>query len=736
MPKWLLSEVKQYIPRAENAQAMVFFAVVISAIALTCGLALEGGRAFVEYRRMQAAADMAAIVGAQALPCTLSDFTCITPAETLACQTAVNNGFSCANGNVLPAGTPVVAAPAAYVPPVTCSPYDPIDYGNDNGDPAPFGNASCKSTPAGLNLYSYMEVKLTDDLGVVPIFNVPIVLSAHAVARHGVPSPKDYAVSQLDKSAAGQLSVSNNFTFFVNGAIFANGVLKPGKNASTTCEGGYFTASNTPDPGTETTFPGGIAGFAPPACYQSDGTTLQTASTPNWDSNLPPITDPYCSSVSAPYLTTVGTDCNNNTFGDSTIPNCTDCTKFGWYYDQTTSTWTQDTKSSNDINKGGSGGDTFELFPGVYGSFQLGSNDHAYLNPGVYTFTGTVSFDKGNLCIFGAPICNSGATPTGQTPPVCGDTTLTWTPGATQGSNATGNQWYYNCSPFGFWDTQLWRPASANATAATVPCASSPTFGPSCSAPTWWDTTKTSSPSVNGRVGGVSSIPLNGATFQFIDPDAKSIGGTGAGNSGLAYYLAAPNPCPGTGTGWVKDATAVSFNNGDPAAQYKYIAASSDTLATTRYGVGYLSPIVANWGWNNGVQNVSASQIYPSMDSKTSGECAPDNLEVWPGEMGGKKGQHIHFAMFDRQANDLFKFAGNQGQSFLGIMYFPGNGVTGPTFDSTGAGAAGGGIPFIYGQLVAWDVTFGGSGAVDLIFRPCNDKEDVCASGLGTQLIQ
>jgi hypothetical protein len=123
------------------------------------------------------------------------------------------------------------------------------------------------------------------------------------------------------------------------------------------------------------------------------------------------------------------------------------------------------------------------------------------------------------------------------------------------------------------------------------------------------------------------------------------------------------------------------------------------------------------------------------MDLKTSGECSPDNLEVWPGEMGGKKGQHLHFAMFDRLDN-LFKFAGNQGQSFMGIMYFPGNGVSGPTVDVTGAGSSGGGIPFILGQLVAWDITFGGNGTVDLIYRPCNDKQDVCATGLGTQLIQ
>jgi hypothetical protein len=57
----------------------------------------------------------------------------------------------------------------------TCSPYDFIDYGNGSS------NASCKSASAPTS-YSYIEVRLQKNFGNVPIFNIPVTLSAHAVA--------------------------------------------------------------------------------------------------------------------------------------------------------------------------------------------------------------------------------------------------------------------------------------------------------------------------------------------------------------------------------------------------------------------------------------------------------------------------------------------------------------------------------------------------------------------------
>lgn len=762
----------------EDAQALVFFALVAMTLAFTTGLAVEGGRLYAQYRQLQSAADLAAIVGAQALPCDVSNSACITAAETAACQAAAKNGVSnCGNGTV----------PGAMVPPKTCSPYDNIDYGNNQGNVA--AQPGCKTSVVGVSDYDYVEVSLQNDLGTIPIFNTPVTLSAHAVARHGVGSPKDFAVSQLDNSSSATgVQTGGNSTFFVNGSTFANGPLKVGGSSSVTtaCDGGYFTHQSSYSVGSTKTFAGGVAGFAPPLCYADDGTTVQTISTNNFDANLPPIHDPYCSSVSPPYVDQgmtfyPPTECDGTQWGGSgyttedmtnkraTIPNCLPCQTFGWYYDITTNTWLQDTTSANDPNFNNSN-DSYEMFPGVYGSLQMSSNTHMYFNPGVYIFTGSVSFDKGNACMFGAPICDSGTDP-GR----CSDVTTTstgyvyWTPGTTAGSSTKANTWYYHCSPYGFYDTYLKRP-TASGQKATVPCPTDGTdltVGPSCIAPTYWDTTLTNSNNIDDGAGGVSSVPVNGMTWVFTIPGSKGgksgIGGNGSGASALAYYVPSPNPCPGTGS--VKSTHQVSFNDGYAGAQFDYQNLDSWTSTPTgpdsptqipmragftagtysggaNGGTYTTSPIVQNWGWTKSAdgtetENVPASQIYPSMDLSIEGECKPDTFEVWPGEFGGNNGQHLHFAWFDRQ-NNLLKFNGNQGQSFLGVIYVPGtqSGVNSNTYDITGSGASGGGVPYIWGQIVAWDLNYSGSGTVDLIYRPCDNKEDVCASGFGTQLIQ
>ena len=167
--------VMRLLRGADRGQTMIFFAILSSALFGTAGLAIEGGRSFVEFRRLQSAADMAAVVGAQGLPCTTTDTTCITNAETLACTYATSNGFSgCTAGGS--------SAPSANVPPTSCSPYDFIDYGNGAT------NSHCQ-TASSPTYYSYIEVKLTDNLGTVPIFNVPVTLSAHAVAKRGPQIP-------------------------------------------------------------------------------------------------------------------------------------------------------------------------------------------------------------------------------------------------------------------------------------------------------------------------------------------------------------------------------------------------------------------------------------------------------------------------------------------------------------------------------------------------------------------
>src|SRR5579863_10549124 len=103
----------------ESGQSMIMIAVLMPVLVGIMGLAVEGGRVFVEYHHMQAAADMAAIVGAQDLPCSLSDTTCQGNATYDACSFAAKNGFGNTVANCQ-AGSDSVAN--AYVPPSSCSP--------------------------------------------------------------------------------------------------------------------------------------------------------------------------------------------------------------------------------------------------------------------------------------------------------------------------------------------------------------------------------------------------------------------------------------------------------------------------------------------------------------------------------------------------------------------------------------------------------------------------------------
>jgi Flp pilus assembly protein TadG len=726
----MFQSIKSMCRTREDAQAMIFFAIVSATLALTTGLAVEGGRAFVQYRKLQNAADLAAIVGAQKLPCTLGSATCAT-ATALACQVAANNGFSTCDGTN---STRDPNAAAAVVPPISCSPYAGLDYGNDSGDGAPYANAACKAAN-GVSFYDYIEVKLVEDVWRVPVFNVPIQLTAHAIARHGVPSSKDYAVSQLN--TAGHLETKGSAEFFVNGSTFANGTPKYNSNTDG-CLGGFFTASSGTDHGT--TYSSGIAGFAPPKCYNPDGTNAAADSPAVSASNLPPITDPYCTSYSPPVtqlLTLLSSqstdDCNTtspNVSAATKIPNCPDCNNYGLYIKN--GLW------YNDHDISGKNGDSFEMWPGVYTGFNIQNDNVVYMNPGVYTFTGLIHLDKGNVCVYGAPACLSG-TGTGE----CEDPALTFKPvGAADITK--GNAWYYNCAPYGYWDqvTKRATSISGSGTAGTVSCPNA-TAVPLCSPATWWDTSKTNLLGIFGGKGGIGTLPLNGITIYMADQ--SSLKDTGAGTSDLGWAMPAPNPCPGTGSTFTSGSPgpgAVSFNLGNSAAYYTYSASSANSYLTGSPNqlaylngenswspVGALTPshqIISGWG----------SLVYPSMDLTVAGECDPTTYtyEMWPGEFGVETGagkpQHLHFAIFNRTLNN-FQISGNNGQSYYGVFYTPHT-----EEQITGAGKTTGGPPWITGQIVSWDITFGGSSAVDLIYRPCNVTSDPCASGLGTQLIQ
>src|SRR5450759_5171250 len=171
----------------ESGQTLIFFAIMASALFMMMGLAVEGGNVLMQYRKMQAAADMAALVGAQSLPCSPSDSACLNMAVTGACNTAQQNGFggglggaSCsagaANGAFASSSTSVIAS----VPPVSCSPYDFIDYGNNSTNSACSKNGT-RPTAAAAKYY-YIEVQVPATF-TVPVFNITFPIYAHAVAR-------------------------------------------------------------------------------------------------------------------------------------------------------------------------------------------------------------------------------------------------------------------------------------------------------------------------------------------------------------------------------------------------------------------------------------------------------------------------------------------------------------------------------------------------------------------------
>jgi Putative Flp pilus-assembly TadE/G-like len=753
--------VRRLPTKSESAQAMIMFAILLPIIMSLTGLAVEGGRIFVEYRRLQSAADMAALVGAQDLPCGTADTTCIQKAETDACSYATLNGLAgCAVGDRS-------SSMSANVPPVSCSPYSGLDYGTDNNAGNTYSDASCKASSGGVPSYSYVEVRLTDNLGTVPFFNKPVTLITHAVARFGVPSHKDFAISVLD-TASGALTLGGSLTLFVNGATFSNGSISTnGSQTFTACDGGWFTAANqTSAPADLATDVGGTPAFATAsgaACEKYTGGSWQAISppgSPSWGGNLAPITDPYCNSVTPPfdsatdtYGVAAGTYCNRaavppasdssavpasdytSVYGagisaaPKTIPNCPDCNNWGYYHDS--SGWHQATAK---IDPGSASGTT-ELFPGIYENLFPPGGGKFVLNPGVYTVLGGMDQSHGDFCIFGAPACDLNV-PGGVSGTTCQNDNFVPNGGAGDPSNSApyntnGDTWYYNCSPWGIWDSMLTRPSSGlpNATGNVAGCLSAQ--GPCTAAPTWWDTS----------TGAPSTKPLNGVTIYFA-PGSSGITQHGAGSAPQSTELAFPNPCPGTGTvnyatspptltggtGFKNAVTAsmVQFNPGSASAFYAYQPGS---LAYTN-GFRFTT--------SDNTASGTPFSVYPSFDLTQTGECkntaTANTYQVWPGEV--TPGEHLHFLFFSREANGgsgkfNFELNGNNAQNWFGTFYTPF-----ALENVKGAGKGVGGPPWITGQIVSWDIDFSGNGSVDLIYRPCGESEVSCASGVGTALIE
>ncbi|MGH2443659.1 MAG: pilus assembly protein TadG-related protein, partial [Chloroflexota bacterium] len=501
---------------------MIFVAVLMSALMGTVGLAVEGGHAFVEYRRLQSAADMSALVGAQSLPCNTGDTTCVSAAESLACTYASNNGFSSCNAGG-------ADWPSANVPPLSCSPYDFVDYGNQDGN--------CKSKDIA-PFYDYIETRLTDNLGTIPIFNIPVTLSAHAIAKRGIGVPGDFAVISLSPTTP--LNVFGNGTLNTVGSIFSNGGVNGNGSQTVTCDGGWFAATSPAGISNVQSNSSGQPVFAPSSC------TGVNDATPVASQNLPPITDPYAGSSPPPA-------------SPSSFANCPECASPGVWFDLGT-----DPNNASNWHVGGSPSGQVEMFPGVYDSISKPKNgSQIYLNPGVYTFTNGIDTQHANLCIYGSPACMV---------PHC------YTDTFSAGTSA-GDIWNYECSPYGFWDSAL---------AAQIPAADG---GPILSAPTFFDSS----------TGAASTVPLNGITI-YLPPGPSSVKINGNSSQ---QGLAAPNPCPGTGT-W-SPGVSVPFTTGSSAAYYSYPAS---------YGQN-------NDGVPNGGVTVSptSTYLYPNTDWSVNGDC-------------------------------------------------------------------------------------------------------------------
>ncbi|MGH2449607.1 MAG: TadE/TadG family type IV pilus assembly protein, partial [Chloroflexota bacterium] len=284
----------------ESGQALIFVAILMPALVGMLGLAIVGGQAFVRHQQLQSAADAAAIVGAQALPCATDDTTCIQNSESLACTYAAKNGFSgCTPGAAIGSN--------ANVPPLSCSPYDFMSFGNSS-------NPNCKTASAP-PYYDFVEVRLSTSLGTVPIFDIPVNIYAHAVAKRGVSSPHGDALIALGSQG---ISMTDSNQTVLEGSAYSNGSIS-GNGSDTACGGGWTAAGTVSGVSS-----GSLSSlqYSPFRCGTGTGGSSLTAS------NQPAIQDPYAGSV--PPTASV--------WSGSTCP---ECAQPGWWYDLVGQTWGQ-----------------------------------------------------------------------------------------------------------------------------------------------------------------------------------------------------------------------------------------------------------------------------------------------------------------------------------------------------------------------------------------------------------
>jgi Putative Flp pilus-assembly TadE/G-like len=649
----------------ESGQVLIFSALMMLFVAVPImGLAIEGGRIFVSYRQMQAAADLAALGGALKLN------TSAQTAISEACTLSQSNGFGGGpqgSGNCLSSGNVQVSACA---PPQTQSPYSAVNYSSST-------NANCTNT---VGKPGYLEVRITNTIGTIPIFNIPVTLFAHAVARPGTPGVPDYAIAALNPdNTSATIDIATSNGIIAVGAITDNSTSTAsihtggsGTNDYVTCGTGWFNTSSEPNStipqiGSNST---GQLQYAPPACA---GGAFDNPT--QYSPNAGAIADPYGSSTVPDG--NMGTNC----------PQCSNTVTHYWERDGTPG-WKTITNQGVKVT----GTMVIELYPGVYpngGSFNGGT---VYFNPGVYTFRQGVTVTGSTMCIYGAPVCGEQTTATIPTNTSAGCATASFS--SSDSTYVPAGNWNYYCSPYGFYDTN---PHGATPSdISLVPPSFLNTFG---------------------ATPVRSSLKLNGVTFYM-----GCLSGCGkakddfsvAGNAVIS--LAAPNSCTGTGSG---ASPSVDFPNG---ANFN----RTDTV-----------PAVAD-GTTPASDNSGGLQMFPNVNFLKAGDatCTSHAL-VWNGEMGTTIfQQHLHFLLFAQNDNvsnvfgAAFSLTGGGQQNFIGVLHtFPTySGYPDPPTTAsdcagcsvTAGGGSGGsnGPPFLSGQIIADNVKISGSTLVEVFNRP------------------
>lgn len=711
----------------ESGQAVILAAVTLPMLLLFMGLAVYGGQLYSKHQSIQSAADMAAIVGAQDLPCSTvaGDAKCVT-AKTDACAYAVKNGFSCDAST-----TPAANVSFASVPPYTCSPYDFMDYGNAAT------NNKCKSATAA-TYYDFIEVQLVSSVIKIPIFNKSITMTAHAVAKRANSTAKGMAFVCLNNDGSSNpcINLQNSNSTQIQGGVVANGNIS---NTSSTkadaCYGGWFASGTVSGVTTGTT-----NSLIPLDCTATTGT-------PFTEQHVPPITDPYYGSV-AP----------TSAMWSNSGSTCTECGQGGWWLDlnDTTTTptagnpypgWHQVVPNANETplqaqqdysggvlasNSGCTSDGTsksydIEMFPGVYNTMPNGNIYCIFMNPGVYTFLHGVDLDPadnldptkknasehvGITCVWGSPACQN------KDQGACDNKNNMPKTGTTYNLNA----WFYECSPWGLWD-------SAAKDKAGLRPPSLPT-----AAPTWYNTSTSL----------WTDVPLNGVTLYFpqnndtacsvttpVVPcgDLSTPDGASTGD-----FLAAPNPCPGTGSTFTAATSAgarngsVSWSAGNSSAYYSY--ATTD-LPYVHFGSG-VNALAPNQSYANNGHPYSL--IYPNDDVTIQGECNLPYVE-WPNAMPAP--QHINFLIYEAgHGSNLF--FGTDDFDWQGVFYAPQSSLyfTGKSGSEGSSGSGAEGPPWLQGQVVVNNANFFGASAVQIEYQECTTTALDCLAGNSLQLVQ